>query len=141
MTQSVPPVPPTPCVDSDERIARYTQSGLWTDERLSDWLIRHATATPEQPALVLGDTAISYAELETQVRRVATGLHRLDIGHGDIVAVQLPKNKKYHSGSRFPVGDRQRRMPAHARQGYDSGQRLRAGPPALHGRGKPAANR
>ncbi|MFK7754629.1 MAG: class I adenylate-forming enzyme family protein, partial [Sedimentitalea sp.] len=53
-------------------------------------LLRDAVAQhPENTALICGDTQLTFAALETQVRKVAAGLGARGVGHGDRVAMLL----------------------------------------------------
>ena len=70
--------------------------GFWPDRTFDEFLLAAVRATPDKLALV-ADRAdrpvplrISYRELEDRVARVAAALRALDIGAGDVVAVQLP---------------------------------------------------
>ena len=70
--------------------------GFWPDRNFDEFLVAAVDATPDKLALV-ADRAdrpvplrISYRELEDRVARVAAALRALDIGAGDVVAVQLP---------------------------------------------------
>lgn len=47
-------------------------------------------ARPDAPALIVGEDAISYRELDTLSRRAAQGLAELGVGPGDRVALWLP---------------------------------------------------
>ena len=58
---------------------------------LSHW----AETTPEAPAFVHGERAISFAELHEQVLRTAQGLSDLGVGPGDRVALWLPNVPAY----------------------------------------------
>jgi acyl-CoA synthetase (AMP-forming)/AMP-acid ligase II len=50
----------------------------------------HAAATPDKPALVLGDRVRTYAELDDRSNRLARALRRLGAGADRVVAVVLP---------------------------------------------------
>jgi cyclohexanecarboxylate-CoA ligase len=70
--------------------------GFWPDRNYDEFLVAATQATPDKPALV-ADRAdrtaplrITYRALEDRVSRVASALGALDIGAGDVVAVQLP---------------------------------------------------
>src|SRR5215212_11924951 len=45
---------------------------------------------PEKPALILGDTALNYAELGAAAKKFANALVSLDIEPGDKVALMVP---------------------------------------------------
>src|SRR5260370_6824826 len=57
----------------------------------ADW----AEVTPESPAFLHGDRAISFAELHEQALRAAQGLADLGVGPGDRVALWLPNMPAY----------------------------------------------
>jgi len=59
-------------------------------------LLAHwAEATPESPAFLHGDRALSFAELHEQALRAAQGLADLGVGPGDRVALWLPNMPAY----------------------------------------------
>src|SRR6201993_1941825 len=59
-------------------------------------LLTHwAEATPEAPAFLHGDRALSFAELHEQALRAAQGLADLGVGPGDRVALWLPNMPAY----------------------------------------------
>jgi fatty-acyl-CoA synthase len=64
-------------------------SDVWA--LLADW----AGQTPDMPALLHGDRAISFAELAERALRVAQGLADLGVGRGDRVALWLPNVPAY----------------------------------------------
>lgn len=75
----------------DPRLEReYVSRGWWARDTLPRWLARHAAERPQAPCLVLQDRTLSWAQVEDQALRVAGGLRARGIGHGDVVAVQLP---------------------------------------------------
>ena len=73
--------------------------GFWLDRTVDSLLVEAIARFPDKPAVVAyrddraeneGPSRISFAELGARVARVAGSLRALGIGHGDIVAVQLP---------------------------------------------------
>ena len=71
-------------------------SGYWLDKTFDEFLTLALAATPHKTAVV-ADRAdrdqpkrISYRELGDLVARAAGSLREMGVGHGDIVAVQLP---------------------------------------------------
>ncbi len=59
-------------------------------DSLSHALLRSAGRVPQRPAIVFGETTISYEQLAAAVERLAGGLHALGIGKGDRVAIVMP---------------------------------------------------
>jgi cyclohexanecarboxylate-CoA ligase len=87
----------TPATFDPKAHARAMRAGGWwrdrtLDELLGDSVARHA----DKPGIVAyrADRAepvrMTYAELGRRVARVAGSLRALGVGHGDVVAVQLP---------------------------------------------------
>lgn len=74
---------------------RYVEQDLWQNDTIRGWLERHAGERPDAPALGWADGGLTYGELVDRVRRLASGLNRLGIGRGDVVAVQLPNLPEY----------------------------------------------
>ena len=66
----------------------YRAAGYWTGTTVGDLLRDTARRSPEHPAL-LGDRALSYAELDAAADRMAYGFADLGIAPGDRVIVQL----------------------------------------------------
>jgi non-ribosomal peptide synthetase component E (peptide arylation enzyme) len=75
---------------TDDRIARYQQSGHWGSETFYSILSARAAAHPDRVAIVDRGRRVTYAELKTRVDRVAAGFGALGIGVGDVVTIQLP---------------------------------------------------
>jgi acyl-CoA synthetase (AMP-forming)/AMP-acid ligase II len=70
--------------------SHYIERGWWSSEdTLAKWLARHVAERPHAPALVHGTQTLSWEALDDRVRRVAEGLRRRGVAHGDVVAVQL----------------------------------------------------
>ncbi|WP_440085835.1 (2,3-dihydroxybenzoyl)adenylate synthase [Streptosporangium sp. LJ11] len=79
------------CVEWPSEVAAfYRREGYWRGETLGDLLRRLAAAHGSRTALVAGETRWTYRELDERADRLAAGLSRLGIGHGDRVLVQLP---------------------------------------------------
>ena len=53
---------------------------------VGSWIERRARIAPDNAALIGGDHSFTYAELAGRIRRLANGLHRLGVTHGDRVA-------------------------------------------------------
>lgn len=72
------------------------EAGFWLDKTIDDYLVAAIRHSPDKPALVgyRADRAdpvrISYRELGDKVALAAGALRDLGVGHGDIVAVQVP---------------------------------------------------
>ena len=81
---------------SAERIRECTQSGLWQNRTIVEYLDQHAASRPEQLAVVDHNsetglrTALSYRQLRSLVDRMALGLAQLGVGKGDVISCQLP---------------------------------------------------
>jgi len=75
-----------------------SKTSYWLNRTIDDFLAEAIAKSPEKVALVAyradrgADPALrmTYAELGTRVARVAGSLRSLGVGHGDVVAVQLP---------------------------------------------------
>jgi acyl-CoA synthetase (AMP-forming)/AMP-acid ligase II len=72
------------------REREYLAHGWWADDTLSGWLSRLVSQRPDSPALIQSERTLSWRELQARVLRAAGGLRKKGIGHGDVVAVQLP---------------------------------------------------
>lgn len=71
-----------------EDIARFYAAGYWTKGLM--W--EHVAAAPDRPAVIEGDVVVSWARLAELAEAVAGGLAARGVGHGDVVAVQLPNS-------------------------------------------------
>jgi len=69
---------------------RYRSAGFWDPETLDQLLARRARLHPEREALVDARSRVTYGQLKRRVDAVAARLSALGIGHGDVVAIQLP---------------------------------------------------
>src|SRR5690606_33204049 len=102
----MPPVPPTTRNDlsltcrsiatlrawgSGRRRCQNVAVGLVTGRTLWETLERRAQISPDATMLA-DDTGrrITWAEFQAWAERVAAGLHRLGIGRGSVVSLQLP---------------------------------------------------
>src|SRR5207302_8017219 len=59
-------------------------------DTLPRWLARHAGERPGQQAVAFPGCAMTWMALQERVLKAAQGLKTRGIGHGDVVAVQLP---------------------------------------------------
>lgn len=60
------------------------------DVTIPGFLQRSVRRFAERPAVIFMNCRLSYAQLEDQVERLATALHRLGVGKGSRVAIHLP---------------------------------------------------
>ncbi len=67
------------------------------EANVGTWLVAHAEARPDHPALVVEASGerISYAELEARANRAAAALARLGVAAGDRVALALASEPLY----------------------------------------------
>ena len=75
--------------------ARYKQLAYWSAAAVPDTLGAAARDHPAKTALIDRDCAVSYAELDRIVRRLAAGLYACGVRRGDVVALQLPNWKEF----------------------------------------------
>src|SRR5262245_62112214 len=68
----------------------FRARGWWRDEALGGWLARCAADRGEHAAGLTGRDSLSYTNLRERVAALASGLHRIGIAAGDVVAVHLP---------------------------------------------------
>jgi cyclohexanecarboxylate-CoA ligase len=80
----------------EKRRAEERRRGVWPGRVICDYFDRWVAERPDAMAAIARRcedgrlTTLSYAELDEQVRRIAAGLSALGVGHGDVVAYQLP---------------------------------------------------
>lgn len=84
----MPLVVPRPVSPAEAR--RYRAEGWWLDLTLTDVLRRHVATRPDAPAVVAGNRALTFRDLDRESDRVAAGLAGLGVGRGDVVSCQLP---------------------------------------------------
>ena len=73
----------------------FLDNGEWGTDTFRGWLDRSADSTPERCAISGEGISLSYAELQHEVRNVASGLMALGIEPGEVVSVQLPNGLEY----------------------------------------------
>ncbi|MEC5385431.1 (2,3-dihydroxybenzoyl)adenylate synthase [Uliginosibacterium sp. H3] len=69
---------------------RYRDAGYWRGEALGQILQHSAARDPLRVALVCGERRWTYAMLDEEVGRLASGLRQRGIAQGDRVVLQLP---------------------------------------------------
>lgn len=72
------------------QVRRFVDAGWWAHDTLAGWIAARAAETPQKAAVRTLDGELGYAELARRAEHFAAGLHRLGIGRGDVVSVQLP---------------------------------------------------
>lgn len=82
--------PPFPDLVPSALRREWARSGDYPDLDLYSLFRRRAAAHPERDAIIDDRGPISYARLDSLVRRTASGLLGLGVAPGDVVAVQLP---------------------------------------------------
>ena len=65
----------------------FRAQGWWRDETLGGWLERCAASRGDHAAVMIGRQSFSYENLKAHVTAFASGLHRIGIAPGDVVAV------------------------------------------------------
>lgn len=80
-----------------DRAAAYRAAGYWAGRPLDAILTDAAQQWPDRAAVVdaMGDTGLSYADLDDQANRAASGLRGAGIAPGDRVLVQLPNGCQF----------------------------------------------
>lgn len=81
-----------------EDAARYREAGYWAGRTFGDLLADWVRAHGDRTALVDRGRRYTYADLDAESARVATGLRGLGIGRGDRVVVQLPNVAEFVVG-------------------------------------------
>ena len=71
------------------------QDVSWVAQTLAQVLAAHAGTRPQAEALVTESTRLTYAALDEQVRRTASGLRALGLGKGDHVALLMGNDEKW----------------------------------------------
>jgi long-chain acyl-CoA synthetase len=61
-----------------------------TTLNLASIVSHHARLAPQKEAVVLGDTRLTYGQLDAMTNQVANALTKMGIGHGDKVALNCP---------------------------------------------------
>jgi 2,3-dihydroxybenzoate-AMP ligase len=78
-----------------EFAARYRAAGYWQGKPLGELLRDSAIRYPERTAVVCGQRRWTYPELDAKADSFAAGLHRLGLGAGDRVLVQLSNRAEF----------------------------------------------
>ena len=85
-------VPPYPPAD----VKRFNDAGWWRDDdTITHYIARWARETPDKPAIVAPDRALTYAETYRAARRFANALSELGIEKSDVVGIQLPNHPEF----------------------------------------------
>jgi cyclohexanecarboxylate-CoA ligase len=87
MTQ---PLPTVGVRYSQAEIAEFYAMGYWQQTGLFDVLKGQSAVAPDKTFVFDSTYGYTYRELHDNALRLAVGLHRIGIGRGDRVAVQLP---------------------------------------------------
>jgi acyl-CoA synthetase (AMP-forming)/AMP-acid ligase II len=75
---------------SDAQIAGFYDAGYWQRTGVFDLVEAQAAAQPDKTFVFDSTRGYTYRQLRDTALQLAVGLHRLGIGKGDRVAVQLP---------------------------------------------------
>jgi 2,3-dihydroxybenzoate-AMP ligase len=79
-----------------ELAQRYRERGYWTDLPLTDILRRACDTHPGNIAVICGERALSYRELERRSSQLAAALLRRGLRGGDTAVVQLPNVAEFY---------------------------------------------
>jgi acyl-coenzyme A synthetase/AMP-(fatty) acid ligase len=75
---------------SEADIASFYADGLWRPETFFEVAGQQADRQPDKVFVTDGTTSLTFSELHDSALALTAGLHRLGIGSGDRVSVQLP---------------------------------------------------
>ncbi|BBX23208.1 2,3-dihydroxybenzoate-AMP ligase [Mycolicibacter terrae] len=75
-----------------ERAAAYRAAGYWRGRPLASLLDDAAQRWPDRTAVIDAGATLTYAQLDAAADRAAAALHRLGVGAGDRVLLQLPND-------------------------------------------------
>jgi cyclohexanecarboxylate-CoA ligase len=83
---------PSPYTDrySPQEIEHFYGAGLWSADTFHDLLLRRVQENPDKVFATDGTRSLTFRELFDGGQRLAVGLHRQGLRHGDTAAVQLP---------------------------------------------------
>src|SRR2546425_12271026 len=73
-----------------QREREFVTRGWWRDDTLPRWLARHAGERPDQSAGAFPGGALTWKALQERGLKAAQGLKTRGVGHGGVVAVELP---------------------------------------------------
>lgn len=73
--------------------ARWVEQGHCPDRDLYSLFHAHVLARPTRPAVIDGQGTLDYVHLDLRVRRVASALAALGLGHRDIIGIQVPNGR------------------------------------------------
>lgn len=76
----------------EEAQRRFREAGLWRGQTVAQWFQERARLFAENVALIDGPRRVSYAELASNVARLAGGLQAQGVAELDRVIVQLPNS-------------------------------------------------
>lgn len=80
----------------DEAARRYRERGYWLDLPLGEILARQCAGRPDAVAVLCGERALSYRELDRQAENLAQALLRRGLRGGDTALVQLPNVAEFY---------------------------------------------
>lgn len=83
---------PTYPVDAAQN---YREAGYWRGETLGDMLQRVSDQYPNRIAVVEGEQALTYEQLNLSANKLAHGLLKLGLNAGDSVVMQLPNGIRF----------------------------------------------
>lgn len=76
--------------------AKFKAEGLWSGERLTDYLEKWANQTPDAVAMFVPEgPSLTYRETLVEARRFANGLLKAGLKKGDVIGIQLPSHPQF----------------------------------------------
>ena len=83
----------TPWPEAD--VAKYIESGVWTNETFADATSRWASRWGDHTALVHRDRKLTFSSMHEEVEFVAAGLFEIGLRAEDRVVLQLPNSAEF----------------------------------------------